>query len=113
MKTLAKKARSKIVHSKVFAQRALGYVSLVNAGMLLFLTMSGLEKYGIDINIQSWLIPLFILGGSLLIFLGYLEDKLGFYKEEVSVTQKRNVVLSDIMDKVTEIEKKVNSLSKK
>ena len=43
------KLRSKLIHAKVYLNRALGYASIVNMGLILFLTLSNLEKYGMDI----------------------------------------------------------------
>lgn len=107
MKKHLKKIRSKIIHSKVYAQRAMGYISLINAGMLLFLTASNLEKYGFDIKMEKYLIPIFVVGASFLILVGYIEDKLGFFQEEHNVVQKRSPQMKEILERLERIEDKL------
>ncbi len=100
--------RSRIVHAKVFMNRALGYAALVNMALILFLALSNLEKYGIDIMLGKWLIPIFLLLFMGLIFVGYIEDKLGFFKEEQKVSSIRNPQLNDIIKRLERIERKLD-----
>ena len=96
--------RSKIVHSKMFINRAMGWISIANAGMLLFLTLSNLEKYGVDIRLTDWFIPIFIVTIILLGLFGFMEDKLGFFKEEIGVSARRNPFFTKIMERLDRIE---------
>lgn len=105
--------RSKLVHAKVYLARALGYASLVNMALILFLAMSNLEKYGIDIRLETWLIPLFIGLFLILVILGYLEDKLGFFSEEQKVHAIRNPQLTLILERLEHIEKKLEKIEDK
>lgn len=100
-----KRIRSKIIHSKVFVQRAMGYIAILNSGMILFLFLSNLENYKIDIKLEVWFIPIFIMTVIFLIFLGYLEDKWGFFSEESRVQSARNPYLSEINERLDRIEK--------
>lgn len=99
--------RSKIVHSKLFIQRAKSYLTVVNSGMILFLFLSQLEKYGININIKQWIIPIFAITLILLLIFGYLEDRLGFYQEEARAQAKRNPYFKEINDRLERIENKL------
>ena len=103
-----KKLRSKLVLSKIFVHRSLSYVAIINAGMLLFLVLSQLELYGIDVEITRWFIPIFICTIFLMILFGYLEDKLGFFQEEAKTAAKRNPYFNDIVDRLDRIEKKMD-----
>ena len=104
---MLKRIRSKLVHSKVYLQRALGYASLVNLALVLFLALSNLERYGIDIPLERWGIPLFIALFFALILLGFLEDRLGFFAEEQQVTSRRNPQMNEILSRLKRIEKKL------
>jgi len=104
MRKAIKNARSKLVHAKVFVQRSLSYVAILNSGMILFLVLSRLENYNIDINLEFWLVPIFILTIGLMILFGYIEDKLGFFKEESKAVNQRNPVLIDIDKRLQKIE---------
>ncbi len=75
--------------------------------MILFILLSNLEKYGIDIQIQKWFFPILILGIILITFFGFLEDKLGFYSTEIKASQKRNPQINEILIRLERIEKKI------
>lgn len=108
--TLGNKIRSKFVYGKMFYQRALGYVSIVNSALILFLFLSSLEKYGIDIELQEWFIPIILLTIVIFVTVGYFEDKLGFWKEEQRVSSSRNPQISLILAKLEKIEKRLDEL---
>ena len=81
--------------------------------MILFLFLSNLEKYGIDLRIQQWIIPLFFIGILGMFLFGYVEDKLGFFSQEQKATQSRSPYFKEILKKLDRIEEKVNKLEKK
>ena len=105
MRKLFKRVRSSIIHAKIFSQRGISYISMINSGMILFILLSNLEKYGIDINITQWFFPIIIIGIIGLIIIGYVEDKLGFFRTEVEASQKRNPQMNEILERLERIEK--------
>lgn len=109
---MLKKIRSKIVHSKLFIQRSMSYVSIINSAMILFLLLSNLEKYGINIRIERWFFPIILIGFILLITFGYIEDRLGFHSEESRAATNRNPQMTEIMNRLDRIEKKLDKYEK-
>lgn len=107
MSEFLKKIRSKIVHAKIFSQRTLGYIAILNAVMLLYLTLSDLKKYGVNVNIQHWFIPILLFFAFILVFVGYLEDKFGFFEEENKAVNRRNPQMSEVLERLERIEKKL------
>ena len=85
---------------KVYIQRSTSYVSLFNSGMILFLSLSKLQDYGLNINLSKLMIPLFFLSIFLMVFIGFLEFKLGFFKEEWRMTQKQNPYMQEILSEI-------------
>ncbi|MBN2423139.1 hypothetical protein JXB41_08000 [Candidatus Woesearchaeota archaeon] len=85
----------------------MSYVSIINSGMILFMVLSNLEKYGIDIDIARWFFPILFLGILGLVFLGFIEDRLGFYRTEIKTSQKRNPQMNEILRRLDRIEKKI------
>jgi len=106
IKTLVS-VRRKLVRTKLYYQRALGYISIVNSAMLLFLLLSNLEKYGIDLDIKQLFFPILIFGVLAMILFGYFEDKWGFLREETHFVSKRNPDMQEILDRLERIEKKL------
>ena len=104
---MLKPIRSKLIHIKVYITRALSYASLVNMVLILFLALSNLEKYGIDIKLETWLVPIVILMFFILILIGFMEDKLGFFEEEQRVHSVRNPQINDIIKRLDRIESKL------
>jgi hypothetical protein len=78
MKKLYYKARDFLIQVKIYMARTSSYISLVNTAMILFLFLSNLEKYNINIRIKKWIIPMFIAGILVMLFFGYLEYKFFF-----------------------------------
>lgn len=92
---------------KVYISRALSYASLVNMVLILFLALSNLEKYGIDIRLETWLIPIVVFVFFLLILIGFMEDKMGFFEEEQRVHAVRNPGMKEIIERLDRIEAKL------
>ena len=99
--------KSKVVHAKIFVQRAMSYIAILNSGMILFLLLSRLEDYKIDIRLETWFIPIFFVTILAMVLFGYLEDRLGFFTEENIAHNRRNPVLNDINMRLERIEKKL------
>lgn len=56
--------------------RGVAYLSLINAGMILFLFLSKLKEVGIiHMTLDTYFVPLLILGFVFLIIIGYIEIK--------------------------------------
>jgi len=101
-----------LVYSKIWAQRTMSWISIANSGMILFLVLSKLQDYGINIYITKWFFPIFALTIFLLIFLGYIEDKAGFHKEEMKTVSEKNPTFNEILRRLDRIEKKVGKIRK-
>jgi L-asparagine transporter-like permease len=102
------KFRKILVYSKVWAQRTMSWIAVLNSAMILFLVLAKLQEYGLNISITHWFIPIFILLVVLMIFFGYIEDKAGFHREEIHEISKRNPIYHDILDRLERIEKKLD-----
>ncbi|HII71141.1 TPA: hypothetical protein HA265_00100 [Candidatus Woesearchaeota archaeon] len=104
--------RKILVYSKVWAQRTMSWIAILNSGMILFLVLSKLQDYGLKISITKWFIPIFIVAIILMIFLGYIEDKAGFHREEHREITKRNPVFSEIIERLDNIESQIKKIKK-
>ena len=100
-------SRKKLALSKMFMSRTASYLAIINAGMILFLVLSRIEDYGIDIEIEKYFFPILILGLFILTIFGWLDDKLGFHELERKHVEKRNPYMRDILDRLDRIEKKL------
>ena len=62
---------------KVYWARSTTHLSMINAGMILFLTLSKLKESGyIEWGIEKYLVLLFILGAVVLALVGYIETRI-------------------------------------
>lgn len=100
--------RKVLVYSKVWAQRTMSWIAVLNSAMILFLVLAKLQEYGLEISITRWFIPILILLVFLMVSLGYLEDRAGFHRAEIHEIAKRNPVLNEILERLDRIEKKVD-----
>jgi hypothetical protein len=108
-----KKFREKFILYKIFYQRSLSYVSLINSAMILYLFLSDLKKYNILISIETWFFPILVLGIFLLILFGYIEDRLGFYRTEQQEVTQRTPQMNSILKKLDFVEKELREIKKK
>lgn len=99
--------RRVLVYSKVWAQRTMSWIAILNSAMILFLVLAKLQEYGIKIAITRWFIPLFLLLVLAMIVFGYFEDRAGFHREEIHEIAKKNPVYSEILERLDRIEKKM------
>jgi len=100
--------RKVLIYGKVWAQRTMSWIAILNSAMILFLVLAKLQDYGIKISITRWFIPLFIVLVVIMIILGYLEDKAGFHREEIHEIAKRNPIYTEILERLERIEKKIS-----
>lgn len=101
------KFRRWFTESKVWIQRSMSYIAIVNSGMILFLLLSRLQDYGIQIHIAKWFFPIFVATIIIMLIIGYMDDKLGFHKEEHKVAQRRNPYMKEIIERLDNIEKEM------
>ena len=99
--------KRKLALSKMFMSRTASYLALINAGMILFLVLSRLEDYGVDVEIEKYFLPILILGFVVLGLFGWLEDKLGFHQLEREHVEKRNPYMNKILKKLDKIEREI------
>jgi len=107
-----KDLRKKVTHSKVYLQRTMSWLSMANAGMILFLVLSKLQDYGYEIYITYWIIPIYLLFFLLLILFGFIEDKLGFHREEKKLHEERSPYVKELFKRMDRLERKINGLKK-
>jgi len=90
--------------------RSIQYVSLINAGMILFLLLSRLKEVGvINFEIDKYLIFIYIGGILAAIIVGFIEIKLiRGYSEENIVAFRLNPYLMEMLTKTREIHSKLN-----
>jgi hypothetical protein len=110
---LFRKFRRKLVRNKIFIQRTLSYIAIVNSAMIMFLVLSKLQDYGIEIHITKWFLPIYLATFILLIGFGWLEDRLGFFREEMGQQSERNPHIQEWRDNFAKIEKKLEYLETK
>jgi UDP-N-acetylmuramyl pentapeptide phosphotransferase/UDP-N-acetylglucosamine-1-phosphate transferase len=91
-----KKLRKSFMRAKIYVQRSMGYVSIVNSGMIMFLFLSKLNDYGFNIELKKYAVIIFVITLLILITFGFLEDYLGFYKAEKEFGSSRDPYISSI-----------------
>lgn len=96
--------RNLATESKVLIQRSMSYVAVLNSGMILFLMISRLENYGIDINLKKWFIPIFIITLCGMIMVGFIDTKLGFFAEEKRRMHSKDPNMREIIQRLRRIE---------
>jgi len=99
--------RKLIIYGKVWAQRTMSWIAIINSAMILFLVLAKLQDYGFNVSITRWFIPVFLLLVILMIFFGYLEDRAGFHREETHELAKKNPINMEILERLERIEKKI------
>lgn len=110
---LFRKFRRKIVRSKIWIQRTLGYIGIMNSAMIMFLVLSKLQDYGYEIAITKWFVPIYLFTFILLLAFGWLEDHLGFYREEVSQAATRNPYVAEWSTGLKNIEKRLSRIERR
>jgi hypothetical protein len=107
MMNIIKKIVSKLLDYKIYISRATSYIAIVNTGMILMLFLSKLEDYGIDIELQNWGLPIYIITLILCVFIGYLDVKLGLYKSEIGKSQQQNPQILHMMQELKDIKEEL------
>jgi len=104
--------RKFMVYSKLWIQRTMSWIAVVNSGMILFLVLSKLQDYGVKIYITAWFIPIYLGIIILMVFFGYLEDKAGLFREESSAVGFRNPHLREIIERLERIETDIKKIKR-
>jgi hypothetical protein len=96
--------RNKILAGKVYIGRSAGYVSLLNLGMIMFLTISKLKEVGMfNVDIGSYIIPLYFLTLFIFMIFGYIDIKI----------LKGHKTETDIINNVTPLHPELAQLKRK
>lgn len=99
--------RKFMVYSKLWIQRTMSWIAVVNSGMILFLVLSRLQDYGVEIHITAWFIPIYLGIIFLMMVFGYIEDRAGLYREESRAAADRNPYFKEILERLDRIERKL------
>ena len=106
---LFKKVRYTFIRAKVYIQRSMSYVSIVNSGMILFLFLTTLQDKGFEIDLSKYGIWIIIGTIIILISLGFFEDLFGFYTAEKRFGSSRDPYINTLI----EIKKDIKELKEK
>lgn len=101
-----KRIRQKVIESKVYVQRVMGYVSIIQMLGIVYLVMANLQERGFEFN-MFWFIPVTFILLIGLILGGYIEDKLGYWEEELDMTYKRIPQFTELLKEVKEIKEMI------
>ena len=110
---MIKKLFKLLVRTKVYVSRSMGYINMLNSAMILFLLLSGLEKYGIDLNIEKYYFLIMGLSIFCLVLWGIIEDRLGLWEYEQSVSQDRSPFNYKMKEQLSYIQKILMELKTK
>ena len=94
---------------KLYLTRANSYIIIVNTGMLLFLMIGRLEDYGWEIS-KGGMTGIFITLMITVITIGWLDSKLGFFREESRRTADRNPYWKEVIDGTKEVNRKLDEV---
>jgi len=105
--TLLTSFRKGFMQFKLIAVRLSGYLSLINLGMIMFLTIQSLNDKGyIHINLGTYLVPIYLGAIALLFVLGYFEMYIfKGYNEEVEAGYRLMQIHPDLRDMKAKIDK--------
>jgi len=81
------------------------YFAIFNTLMLVFLTVSQLQEYGIHINLIVNII-IVMVATIIMISFGYVEDRMGFFRLESLLMSQRNPYFDEIIERLERLEKK-------
>lgn len=109
------KSKKKLVAFKIYFDRARMYLGYINFFMLNIVLINSFDNPTFEAYASKykWLIiPLsFVLYSALLVFIGYLDTRLGVRQEEMRNNASTNPVMQDLLRTVKDIQKKVHELN--
>lgn len=108
MKSYLSNLRERFINLKIYYIRSVSYISLINAGLIVFLTMAKLKDMGvISIDLSQSLLYVYFGGIILMLLLGWIEVKLF---KGLNVESKR---LFDYTPQMVEMKAKIDYLYEK
>ena len=75
--------------------------------MILFLILSKLQDYGIEIHLTKWFVPIFAVSIIGMIIVGAIDNKLGFHREEAARSRERDPYFQEVIARLERIEGKL------
>lgn len=116
MKLLKEKSKERLIALKIYFDRARMYLGYINFFILNLVLINSFENPALKLFIQDYkyfIVPaLFAIYMILLIFIGFLDTKLGFRQEEMRNNALINPVMMDLIQSVKEIKTEVKLISK-
>ena len=116
MKLLKEKSKERLIALKIYFDRARMYLGYINFFILNLVLINSFENPALKLFIQDYkyfIVPaLFAIYMILLIFIGFLDTKLGFRQEEMRNNALINPVMMDLIQSVKEIKTEVKIISK-
>jgi len=102
--------RRRLMEMKFIATRLGGYLSLINLGMVMFLTISDLNEKGyINIDVGKYLIPIYISLIILVFIFGYVETYiLKGFREETEATFRHMGIHPELRDMKRKVDEMYN-----
>lgn len=99
------KLRKWSMNIKVYLVRINGYVALINAAMIVYLTLSTLVSQHIISSITKYAIIVYPVTAILLLIAGYLDVKFGFMAAEQQKVFENVPQMNEIQSKLNNIER--------
>ena len=116
MELLQEKSKKRLIALKIYFDRARMYLGYINFFILNLVLINSFENPSLKLFIQDYkyfVVPaLFIIYIILLIFIGFLDTKLGFRQEEMRNNALINPVMRDLIQSVNEIKHEVKKNTK-
>lgn len=104
------RVRKVFTDAKIMLARSQSYIAIANAGMILFLFLG---DFGVELDLQRWFVPIFIGSMLVMLFVGFLDDRLGFFTEEQKLKSDKNPYFVKIMREVRKVNARLDELEKK
>ena len=95
---------------KIYINRAISYITIINAGMMLFVLMAQMKQLGWNINLTAYFVPVYIISIIGAIIVGFVDTKLGFFKKESEMTSDRNPYFVEIKKDIKELKASLEEL---
>ena len=106
-----RKVKKGIISTKIYFDRARMYLGYINFFMLNLVLLNssdnGFIANMVNQNRILWIPVLFVFYAVILIFIGFLDTRLGFRQEEMRNNAIHNPILMEMIDSINEIKKEV------
>ena len=111
------KVKKGIISTNIYFDRARMYLGYINFFMLNIVLLNSSENgflaNMVNQNRLIWIPVLFVFYAAVLVFIGFLDTKLGFRQEEMRNNATHNPVLMEMIDSTRQIKKQVKKGQKK